>query len=101
MNPIRFSTALREHVRETIEGLGHADSNRFARTEHSVDLPSEPVQDDMRWFNGRRLYLEGCASCHGADGQPVADAVKFDAEGYPVPPRSFVNGIFKGGSEGH
>jgi hypothetical protein len=43
----------------------------------------------------------GCASCHGVDGHPVADAVKFDAEGYPVPPRSFVNGVFKGGSEGH
>lgn len=64
-------------------------------------VPPEPVQDDIRWFNGRRLYLEGCASCHGADGQPVADAVKFDSEGYPVPPRSFVSGIFKGGSEGH
>ena len=25
MNAIRFSTALRRHVRETIEGLGHAD----------------------------------------------------------------------------
>ena len=66
-----------------------------------VVVPAEPVQNDIRWFNGRRLYLEGCASCHGADGQPVADAVKFDAEGYPVPPRSFVSGIFKGGSEGH
>ena len=66
-----------------------------------VVVPPEPVEDDIRWFNGRRLYLEGCASCHGADGHPVADAVKFDAEGYPVPPRSFVNGIFKGGSEGH
>ncbi len=64
-------------------------------------MPPEPTGDDLRWFNGRRLYLEGCASCHGADGHPVADAVKFDSEGYPVPPRSFVNGIFKGGSEGH
>jgi mono/diheme cytochrome c family protein len=66
-----------------------------------VVVPAEPVQNDIRWFNGRRLYVEGCASCHGADGQPVADAVKFDAEGYPVPPRSFVSGIFKGGSDGH
>lgn len=66
-----------------------------------VIVPPEPSADDIRWFNGRRIYLEACASCHGADGQPVADAVKYDAEGYPVPPRSFVNGIFKGGSEGH
>lgn len=64
-------------------------------------VPPEPPFDEIRWFRGRRHYLENCASCHGADGNPVADAVKFDAEGYPVPPRSFVNGIFKGSSQGH
>lgn len=72
------------------------------RTEPSAVLavPPEPAFDETRWFRGRRLYLENCASCHGVDGHPVAEAVKFDNEGYPVPPRSFVNGIFKGGSEG-
>jgi mono/diheme cytochrome c family protein len=64
-------------------------------------VPPEPAFDELRWFRGRRVYVEACASCHGADGHPVADAVKFDNEGYPVPPRSFVNGVFKGGSEGH
>lgn len=33
-----------------------------------VVVPPEPIQNDIRWFNGRRLYLEGCASCHGVDG---------------------------------
>ncbi len=64
-------------------------------------VPPEPPFDDLRWYRGRRIYLEGCAACHGAEGHPVPEAVKFDDEGYPVPPRSFVNGIFKGGSEGH
>lgn len=64
-------------------------------------VPPEPAFDEIHWFQGRRLYLENCASCHGADGEPVAEEVKFDAEGYPVPPRSFVSGIFKGGSQGH
>jgi DMSO reductase family type II enzyme heme b subunit len=64
-------------------------------------VPPESAFDDLHWFRGRRIYLEACASCHGADGHPVADAVKYDNEGYPVPPRSFVNGVFKGGSEGH
>lgn len=64
-------------------------------------VPPEPPFGEIRWFRGRRLYLQNCASCHGADGHPVAGAVKFDDEGYPVPPRSFVNGIFKGGSDGH
>lgn len=66
-----------------------------------LTVPSEPPFDDLRWHRGRRIYLEACASCHGADGEPVVEAVKFDNEGYPVPPRSFVRGIFKGGSEGH
>ncbi len=57
--------------------------------------------DDLAWFRGRQIYLQACASCHGVDGEPVADAVKFDDEGYPDPPRSFVKGIFKGGMEGH
>jgi DMSO reductase family type II enzyme heme b subunit len=67
----------------------------------SLTVPPEPGFDDVRWFRGRRIYLEACASCHGADGHPVPEAVKYDADGYPVPPRSFVSGIFKGGSDGH
>lgn len=65
-----------------------------------IIVPPEPAFDDLRWFTGRRIYIEACAPCHGANGEPVAEAVKFDDEGYLVPPRSFVNGIFKGGMEG-
>ncbi len=67
----------------------------------ALTVPPEPPFDDVRRFRGQRLYLEGCAICHGADGQPVSGMVKFDPEGYPVPPRSFVSGVFKGGNEGH
>lgn len=101
------ANAVRESA-GTMVGKGEmepADVESFVMSRITPDaaiaVPAEPVQNDIRWFNGRRLYLEGCASCHGVDGNPVADAVKFDAEGYPVPPRSFVNGIFKGGSDGH
>jgi len=65
-----------------------------------IVVPPEPKTDDLRWFNGRRIYLQGCASCHGPDGHPLPDAVKYDDEGFPDPPRSFVNGIFKGGMDG-
>lgn len=64
-------------------------------------VPPEAPFDEIRWFRGRRLYLENCASCHGADGEPVAAEVKYDTAGYPVAPRSFVEGIFKGGAQGH
>ncbi len=78
-----------------------SDLANRTRPGQQLVVPPEPAFDEIHWFRGRKLYLENCASCHGADGQPVADAVKFDNEGYPVPPRSFVNGIFKGGSDGH
>lgn len=65
-----------------------------------IVVPPEPRTDDLRWFGGRRVYLEACAACHGADGHPPPEAVKFDDEGFPDPPRSFVNGIFKGGMDG-
>jgi len=64
-------------------------------------VPPEAPFDEIRWFRGRRLYLENCASCHGVDGEPVAAEVKYDTGGYPVAPRSFVEGIFKGGAQGH
>jgi len=70
------------------------------RPGHPIFVPPEPSRDDLRWFNGRRIYVEACASCHGPDGHPVSEAVKVDESGYPDPPRSFVNGIFKGGMEG-
>jgi len=67
----------------------------------AIRVPSEPPFENLQWLGGRKIYLEACASCHGIDGQPVAEAVKFDDDGYPDPPRSFVNGIFKGGMEGN
>jgi len=104
----------RVHINATREALnewvsdGKIEKNELpgvltARTTpgSALVVPPETPFDEIRWFRGRRLYLENCASCHGTDGEPVADEVKFDAEGYPVPPRSFVQGIFKGGAQGH
>jgi DMSO reductase family type II enzyme heme b subunit len=71
------------------------------RPGETLRIPPEPGFDSTRWFRGRSIYLQACASCHGLDGHPVTEAVKTDEDGYPVPPRSFVAGIYKGGGEGH
>jgi DMSO reductase family type II enzyme heme b subunit len=94
---------LRQWVKEGTLAQSELSSVLAVKTRPGAPLvvPPEPAFDEVRWFRGRRLYLENCASCHGVDGHPVAENVKFDAEGYPTPPRSFVNGIFKGGSTGH
>jgi len=93
---------LQEQVEQSVISAADVSGLIAQQTEPGSPLvvPAEPAFDDVRWFRGRRVYLEACASCHGVDGHPVPEAVKFDSEGYPVPPRSFVNGIFKGGSEG-
>jgi DMSO reductase family type II enzyme heme b subunit len=93
-------TAEAKAIAESAAGAAEWIARR-TRPGPALNVPPEPAFDDLRWFRGRRIYLEACASCHGVDGHPVAEAVTFDNEGYPVPPRSFVNGIFKGGSEGH
>lgn len=113
--PVSDLEALAKYVRQLHTNAVAAEVAKEAKTKSEaaelvtrktqpgppINIPPEPSFGDMQWFRGRRIYLEACASCHGVDGHPVADAVKFDNEGYPVPPRSFVNGIFKGGSEGH
>ena len=65
-----------------------------------IVVPPEPVFDAARQARARRIYLEACAACHGADGHPNPDAVKLDDDGLPDPPRTFISGIFKGGLEG-
>lgn len=94
---------LDRRVEENKASSADASTELVQRTQPGppIMVPPEPPFDDLRWFRGRRIYLEACAACHGVDGHPVAENVKFDNEGYPVPPRSFVNGIFKGGSESH
>ena len=103
---INLEATKSEVTRSVAEGLYDEETGTAIIAQRTVPgpairVPPEPVFDDLRWFNGRRIYLQACASCHGLDGHPVAEAVKFDEEGYPDPPRSFVNGIFKGGMEGH
>ena len=94
---------LQDRIREGSIEASELPSALARRSQPGAALvvPPEHQFDEIQWFRGRRLYLENCASCHGINGEPVADEIKVDAEGYPVPPRSFVKGIFKGGSQGH
>lgn len=102
---IRHEAVMAELEQGVLDGsfeTGEVAELLALRTEPGKPLvvPPETAFDDLRWFHGRRVYLEACASCHGVDGHPVPEAVKYDEDGYPDPPRSFVNGIFKGGMDG-
>jgi mono/diheme cytochrome c family protein len=64
-------------------------------------VPAAPA-DPVTLYEGRRLYLETCAACHGEDGtgnSPVNLAGDLKNEdGTPSVARDFTAGIFKGGS---
>jgi mono/diheme cytochrome c family protein len=102
INTDGIKTALESGIKDGTYKAEELETVLAERTQPGppIVVPPEPVADDLRWFNGRRVYLEACASCHGQDGHPLVEAIKFDDEGYPDPPRSFVNGIFKGGMDG-
>ena len=103
INTEAVTTEVAQSVEEGLydEQTGQEILVRRTQPGAAIRIPPEPAFDNLGWFNGRKIYLQGCASCHGVDGHPVPEAVKFDDDGYPDPPRSFVNGIFKGGMESH
>jgi DMSO reductase family type II enzyme heme b subunit len=71
----------------------------FTNPGEPISIPAQTALDAARLAHGRELYVQGCADCHGIDGRPVPEAVKTDDKGFPVMPRSFVAGLFKGGAE--
>ncbi len=82
--------------------LDEAKRMLAARTTPGVPVvvPPEPVVDESRLANGKRVYLEACVKCHGADGTPDISEALFDEDGTRNIPRRFAQGYFKGGEEG-
>ncbi|HVS64090.1 MAG TPA: c-type cytochrome [Thermoanaerobaculia bacterium] len=65
-----------------------------------VEVPPEPQADAASLAQGRELYREACAACHGDDGSPPFGAVHVDFDGNRLPATSLRTGMFKGGGEG-
>lgn len=72
MNPIRFSTALREHVRETIEGLGHADIVIGIPSYHSGSSLAHVIQTVARGLETH--YRDAKALIMISDGGSTDDS---------------------------
>jgi mono/diheme cytochrome c family protein len=70
--------------------------------EHLHDPGQPPAATPDLIAKGKELYGDaGCASCHGnlgkGDGESAADLK--DADGKPIKPRDFTQGIYRGGAE--
>lgn len=63
-----------------------------------IVLPEKfPISMESVAF-GRRLYVAQCASCHGINGDGNGRDDLKDDDGYPIMPRDFTAGVFKGGA---
>jgi mono/diheme cytochrome c family protein len=59
-----------------------------ASKQSSAAIPSDPVQAglNLRLQEGRRIFLQHCAACHGPQAQGAPDWRKRDAQGRLPPP---------------
>ena len=69
-----------------------------------LELPAQfaPATADSL-ANGRKVYLQNCAQCHGpegrGDGAQVKDPNFKNEDGSPARPRDLTQGVYKGGGE--
>jgi DMSO reductase family type II enzyme heme b subunit len=80
-------------------------SSRFAipesRRKPPFDIAGQPAPSPESISSGKQVYERlQCASCHGAEGKGDGPAVKTlqDDSGFPIAPRNFTAGPYKGGA---
>jgi mono/diheme cytochrome c family protein len=61
-----------------------------------VIVPPEPADAATDRARGAALFGEACAPCHGAAGGGDGRTDLVDVEGWPIRPRDFATGVFKG-----
>jgi len=96
-----LTNAERRSLIEFIKTLSSRLSVPEGRRKPSIDTSGQPPLDADMVQQGHKLYEElQCASCHGNEGKGDGNAVKTlqDDEGFPVLPRNFTTGPFKGGA---
>ncbi|MCZ6692084.1 MAG: c-type cytochrome [Planctomycetota bacterium] len=60
--------------------------------------PGKKVEVAKESSRGRALFLENCATCHGEDGTGRERDDLVTSDDYPITPRDFTAGVFKGSS---
>ena len=64
-----------------------------------IKLPDQHPLTMESVAEGRRLYVAKCAGCHGPEGTGDGRADLKDDAGFPIMPRDFTRGVFKGGAQ--
>ncbi len=61
-----------------------------------LPVPEATRASQTAILRGRRLFVESCSGCHGAEGRGDGVRAQLTDEGHPVKPRDLTRGIFKG-----
>jgi mono/diheme cytochrome c family protein len=75
---------------------------QFTRIGTPITVPTEiPAASEERLANGKRVFAQICANCHGlegkGDGKQVLDPKFKNDNGTPATPRDLTQGVYKGG----
>lgn len=91
----RLIASSKKRAREKAEAI----ADRQLTPGEKIQLPEKPPLSMEIIARGRRLFVARCAECHGIRGEGDGRTDLKDDEGYPIRPRNFVEGVFKGGSQ--
>lgn len=96
-----LSSAERNSLVQFIKTLSPRFSIPESRRKPAIDVSGQPPASAELVKAGHELYEQlQCGSCHGNEGKGDGPAVKTlqDDSGFPVLPRNFTTGPFKGGA---
>lgn len=91
----RLMSSSKKRTRKDAEAI----ADRQLTPGEKIRLPEKPPLSMEIIARGRRLFVARCAECHGIKGEGDGRTDLKDDEGYPIRPRNFVEGVFKGGSQ--
>ncbi len=61
-----------------------------------LTVPTEPEFTPEAEARARKLYIEGCAPCHGPTGRGDGRQKQVDSKGFTTRPRDLTAGVYKG-----
>jgi mono/diheme cytochrome c family protein len=98
---IQYLTAVTDEAGKRVNLFERAEA--AGEQAESIEVPPEPPLTFDSLTRGKTLFNQfGCMACHGETGagDGPAAVVSLDFWGFPLPPRDFNSGAFRGGSSG-
>jgi respiratory nitrate reductase gamma subunit len=94
-----FSSLSDRQIQSLIEVVGYFWKQRPSAGD-PIAVPARPVLSMAMVGEGRKLFGEACAVCHGAGGRGDGERAEgiTDSFGHPVRPRNLVSDPIRGGS---